>query len=62
MCGEELAFLIVQDFKHSELRVQINDSWTGISFNLHPSKLPKPIPRYVMLGDGVGLFLFEATM
>lgn len=39
VCGEELAFLIVQDFKHPELRVQINDSWPGISFNLHPSKL-----------------------
>lgn len=39
MCGEELAFLIVQNFKHPELGVQINDSWTGISFNLHPSKL-----------------------
>lgn len=39
MCGEELAFLIVQDFKHPELRVQRNGSWTGISFNLHPSEL-----------------------
>jgi len=39
MCGEEPAFLIVQDFKHPQLTVQVNDSWPGISFNLHPSKL-----------------------
>ena len=61
MCGEELAFLIVQDFKHPELRVQINDSWTGISFNLHLRSL-QPIPKYVMLGGRVGLLLFEATL
>lgn len=39
MCAEELALLIVEGFKHPELRVEITDSWIGAAFSLHPPEL-----------------------